>query len=219
MIQMSIEGVRRNFRVSSAYTYAVTLLDETRQHLLNIAIERQEALAIVALQHNLPLPRPLTIHSMANALKAFNVALEAVRIERMQPAPFAYFCAVARLRNGDTVQELDIRPSDALSLVLLMEGPIFVSNALLEQSGIVLSEDQTPELYFAEQLLKQEGIALPEGKKLRLGYSKTPACDALIKEFKAALLGKPQLFPEQDLEQAKNNYLSFILGTNNFSPS
>jgi bifunctional DNase/RNase len=133
----------------------------------------------------------------------------------MQPAPFAYFCAVARLHNGDTVQELDIRPSDALSLALLMEGPIFVSNALLEQSGIVLSEDQTPELYFAEQLLKQEGITLPEGKKLRLGYSKTPACDALIKEFKAALLGKPQLFPEQDLEQAKKNYLFFILGTNN----
>jgi hypothetical protein len=60
-------------------------------------------------------------------------------------------------------------------------------------------------------LLKREGIVLPEGKKLRLGYSKTPMRDALVKEFKASLLGKAPPFPEEDLAQRKKDLLSFLL--------
>src|SRR5438270_11833706 len=43
------------------------------------------------------------------------------------------------------------------------------------EQGVI--EWQTPELY----LLKREGIALPEGKKLRLGYSKTPTSCIRVK--------------------------------------
>jgi hypothetical protein len=42
-------------------------------------------------------------------------------------------------------------------------------------------------------------------------YSKTPMRDALVKEFKAALLGKAPPFPEEDLEQRKKDYLTFLL--------
>ena len=59
--------------------------------------------------------------------------------------------------------------------------------------------------------IKRAGIAFPEEGKLRLGYSKTPMRDALVKEFKASLLGKTPPFPEEDLEQRKKNYLAFLL--------
>lgn len=38
---------------------------------------------------------------------------------------------------------------------------------------------------------------------------------ALLSRSSKPPLGKPQLFPEQGLEQAKKHYLSFNLGTNN----
>ena len=79
------------------------------------------------------------------------------------------------------------------------------------ENGVPLLEGQTPELYLIEDVLKREEIVVPAEKKLRLGYSKTPMRDALVKEFKAALLGKAPPFPEEDLEQRKKGYLAFIL--------
>ena len=80
------------------------------------------------------------------------------------------------------------------------------------QMSTELPEGQTPELAFAKYLLKREGITLPEGKELRLGYSKTPLRDALVKEFKASLSGKAPIFPEEDMERRKREYLAFLLG-------
>ncbi len=211
MIPVNIEGVRRNFGISSVYMYTVTLIDETEQRIFNIGVERQDALPIVAALHHFVLPRPQTIDMMAETLKAFDIILQDVCIERLQLSPVVTLFALARLRCGETVREVDIRPGDALGLALLMEGPIFLSDELAKQIGVALAEGQTPELFMIEDLLKREGIALLEGKQLRLGYSKTPMCDALVKEFKASLLGKAPPFPEEDLEQRKKDYLAFLL--------
>jgi hypothetical protein len=53
---------------------------------------------------------------------------------------------------------------------------------------------------------------LPESKKLRLGHTKTPLRDALVKEFKACLLGKEPICPEEEMEQRKKEYMAFLLG-------
>jgi hypothetical protein len=124
------------------------------------------------------------------------------------------FSTLPRWRDGDKserVQELDMRPGDALGLALLMQCPILLSDEL-SKLAIHLPEGQTPELYMIHDLLKREGITLPPGKKLRLGYSKTPMRDALVKEFKASLLGKAPPFPEEDLQQRKKDFLAFLLG-------
>ena len=213
MVPVSIEGVRRNFMISSVYMYTVTLIDETRERIFNIGVERHEALPIVAALHNLTLPRPQTINAMVDTLKLHGVILEEVRIERVSLSPIYLFSTVLRWRNSDkseTVQELDMRPGDALGLALLMDCPIFLSDELA-RGFIQLAEGQTPELYMINDLLKREGITLPEGKKLRLGFSKAPMRDALVREFKAALLGKAPPFPEEDMEQRKKDFLAFLL--------
>src|SRR5437588_720106 len=79
MIPVSIEGVRRNFGISSVFMYTVTLIDETGQRIFNILVERHEALPIVAALHNLPLPRPQTINVMANTLKFHSITLPEVQ--------------------------------------------------------------------------------------------------------------------------------------------
>lgn len=215
MIPVSVEGVRRNFTASSAFLYSVCLLDEAVRRLLVFGIERHEALPIVAALNNLVLPRQESINLMADTLKLFNHTLEEIHIESHSMLPPNYNLCGCRLRwrSGETIQEqaVMLRPGDIVGLALLLEAPIFVSDELFAQVGVQLREGQTPELVFAGYLLKREGITVPKGKKLRLGYSGTPLRDALVKEFKASLSGKAPIFPEEDMEQRKREYLAFLL--------
>jgi bifunctional DNase/RNase len=211
MVPVRIEGVRRNFGISSVYMYTVTLIDETGQHIFNLGVERHEALPIIAALHHLTLPLPQTINVMTDTLKLHGVTLAEVHLEQVSLSPTYLFSATLLWHSANksqVVQKLDMRPGDALGLALLMGCPLLLSDELAQQLGVTLAQGQTPELYLINDLLKREGIA---GKKPRLGYSKTPMRDALVKEFKASLLGKAPPFPEEDLEQRKKDYLAFLL--------
>lgn len=215
MIPVKVEGVRRNFTASSPFLYSVSLLDEAGRRLLVFSIERHEALPIVAALNHLTLPRPGAINLLAETLTLLNYKLAEVRMESYSMLPPLYHLCECRLsfRSGETLQEQakHMRAGDTIGLALLMEAPIFASDELFKQMGVSLAEGQTPELVFASYLLRQEGITLPPGKKLRLGYGKTPLRDALVKEFKASLLGKAPVFPEEGMEQRKKEYLAFLL--------
>lgn len=216
MIPVKVEGVRRNFTASGPSLYSVSLIDEPGQRLLVFDIERHEALPIVAALNHLTVPRPGTIHLMAETLTLLNHKLEEVLIESYSLLPPLYHLCGCRLRwrTGSTGQEQtnQMRAGDAIGVALLLEAPLLVSDELFQHIGVSLADGQTPELVFARYLLKQEGITIPEGKKLRLGFSGTPLRDALVKEFKASLLGKAPVFPEEDMQQREKAYLAFVLG-------
>jgi bifunctional DNase/RNase len=212
MVAVTIEGVRRSFWRHDFYV--VNLWDEAGRRLLGIAIGQAEAYTLVMELNHMEAPRPTALHLLVNALRALEVVVEEVRIEGYKVSPIPFICAVVRLRQGDNVQELDARPSDALGLVAMLKCPLTASEELLEKIGVVLPEGQTPEQHYAEDLLKREGIALPEEKQLRLGFSKAPAREALVKEVRATLLGipLPQVPSEVEAEKAKKEYLRFLLG-------
>lgn len=216
MVPVSVEGVRRNFTTSAPLMYSVTLMDENNRRIFVFSIERHEALPIVAALHDWTLPRPQIVNVMAETLKLLNSTLEEVRIEDYSMLPPVYhLCScVLRWRTSETVrdQALNMRAGDVVALALLMKAPVWISDELAKKIGVPLPEGETPELLFARFVLRQEGITLSEGKKLRLGFSKTPLRDALVKEFKASLQGKAPIFPEEDVEQRKKDYLAFILG-------
>jgi bifunctional DNase/RNase len=158
MIPVGVEGVRRNFTVSSPLLYSASLIDEAGQHLLVFGIERHEALPIVAALNHLTLPRPGAINLIAETLMSLNYKLEEVRIESYSMLPPLYHLCGCRLnfRLGETVQERTkhMRAGDAIGLALLMQAPILVSDELFRQMGVSLLEGQTPELVFARYLLK-----------------------------------------------------------------
>ncbi|GLV53804.1 hypothetical protein KDH_06550 [Dictyobacter sp. S3.2.2.5] len=214
MIPVHVEGVRRNFTSSSAFLYSVFLVDDTDRRLLVLGIERYEALPIVAALNNLILPRQDTINLMAETLRLLNYTLEEVRIEGYSMLPPLYNLCDCRLhwRKGADVREqaMHLRPGDAACLALLMHAPILVSDEVFRQVGTELPDGPPLELVLARYMLRREGITLPEGKEPRLGFSKTPLRDALVKEFKASLLGKAPIFPEEDMEQRKKEYLDFL---------
>src|ERR1700738_3675035 len=107
MIPVSIEGVRRNFSISSVFLYSVTLIDESSRRIFTFGIERHEALPIVTALHDLPLSRPQTINVMVDTLKLLNSTLEEVRIESFSVLPPLYhLCScILRWRNNETVRE------------------------------------------------------------------------------------------------------------------
>ena len=49
MVPVTLEGVRRNFGISSVYMYTATLVDIPKQRILNLGIERHEAIPLPAL--------------------------------------------------------------------------------------------------------------------------------------------------------------------------
>jgi len=89
-----------------------------------------------------------------------------VRIETLKED---VFYAVAKIRSGNTTQELDARPSDALALALLMDSPVYIAEEVLEKCGIALPEGKTlHRLEALDELSSQGGEASTEEERERL---------------------------------------------------
>jgi bifunctional DNase/RNase len=78
------------------------------------------------------MPRPLTYNFMAKLLEAVGAVMEEVRVETLKNDTFY---AVAKIRCGDRVQEVDARPSDAITLAIRMNCSILVSEDVMERAG------------------------------------------------------------------------------------
>ena len=127
----------------------VVLMDKAGRRLLPIfvGIHEGELIALSVLEHLTP--RPLTFAFVGKLLEGAGVALESVTVEALKGDTFY---AIARVRNGDVVQEIDARPSDAIPLALQMKRPIYVSEAVMEEAGIDISD--------------QDGLPIGTGIKL-----------------------------------------------------
>ena len=87
---------------------------------------------------DLDIPRPLTHKLTASLLEASGAKLDEVRIHELKDTTFF---AVVRLRVGQETKEVDARPSDALTLALHMDRPIFVAEEVMESAGRDLPEE------------------------------------------------------------------------------
>lgn len=77
---------------------------------------------------------------MASILKAAGATLDEVRIETLKDETFY---ATAKIRSGDTVNEIDARPSDAIALAVATGSPVFVAEEILEKCAVTLPEGKT----------------------------------------------------------------------------
>ena len=119
---------------------ALVLLDETGHRAMGIWIGAAEAAVIEMGLSKSQLPRPMTMNFMTNILKAAGVTLEEVRIETLKDE---IFYATAKIRSGDTLNEIDARPSDAIALAVTTGSPVFVAEEILEKCGVALPEGKT----------------------------------------------------------------------------
>jgi hypothetical protein len=55
------------------------------------------------------------------------------------------FYGIAKIRNGDKIQEVDARPSDAIALAVHTGSPIYVAEAVMEKAGVDVSKEMARE--------------------------------------------------------------------------
>ncbi len=113
--------------------YVIVLADEAGRRALPIWVGPWEGTALAIGLREFPVPRPLTFTFMAKLLEAAGAKLEKVHIHALKENTFY---AVAQLRCGDRVQEVDARPSDAIALAVLTGNPILVAEEVLERAGV-----------------------------------------------------------------------------------
>jgi RNA polymerase sigma factor (sigma-70 family) len=129
---------RRYRRMKRATIESVREHPDTQQHIVLLKVEgdrelviwigRPEAWAIAAGLANFASPRPMTAQLMVNLLQATGSVLEEVRIAALKDE---VFYATLKVRGANGEQELDARPSDALTLAALVNCPIYVAGEVM----------------------------------------------------------------------------------------
>ena len=82
--------------------------------------------------------RPLTHDLTVNVMESLDAVLEKVVIHSLQDNTFY---AVLILKQGDTKKEIDARPSDAISIALRTDSPIWVMEEVVADASIPVDRD------------------------------------------------------------------------------
>jgi uncharacterized protein len=128
-------------RVEMPSNQPIVLLREVAgERYLPIWIGAVEATAIAFAQQGVVPPRPLTHDLMRDMLTATGNALAEVRITQMKDG---VFYALLVLESG---AEVSARPSDSIALALRTGSKIVCAEAVLDEAGLAVPEEQEDEV-------------------------------------------------------------------------
>jgi uncharacterized protein len=125
---------------SSTNSYVLVLQEKEGERVLPIWIGQPEADSIVTQMHDLKRVRPLTHDLCKSLILGLGATLRRVQITRVEKN--TYF-AEMHLHRGDSVIQVDARPSDSIAVALRLDAPIFAADALLShvEIGEMTEED------------------------------------------------------------------------------
>ena len=123
--------------------FLVVLLDREGKRRLPITIGQFEGSALSMFLREINLPRPVTAEFAVRILDALEAELVEVRVEKLEQS---IFYAVAVIKSGDRVKELDARPSDAMCVAVLKGAPLFVTDGAWEQGGQECSDEDIAQM-------------------------------------------------------------------------
>jgi len=144
--ELEVVGVR----VEMPSNQPIVLLKETGgDRYLPIWIGPVEATAIAFAQQGVVPARPLTHDLFRDVLEALGHELTRIRIVDLREG---VFYAELVFANGT---EVSARPSDAIALALRTGTPIFGAEAVLDEAGIVIPDEQEDEVEKFREFLDQ----------------------------------------------------------------
>jgi RNA polymerase sigma factor (sigma-70 family) len=168
--------------LTNEHVRVVVLRDREGTRILPIWVGPPEGDALALHLGGDSMPRPLTADLMARLLEAAGAKVERVTINSLREKTFYAVVAVA---GSGGPAEVDARPSDALNLAARIGAPIFVDDAVMDESGIESAErNEQMQKLEDEWLSKSEEVETPPSRWLSL----TPE---LVKSFYPQL-GKPK---------------------------
>jgi len=126
---------------AQSQAFVVILEESGGSRALPIWIGRPEAEAIAAHLNEVPRERPMT-HDLAAALvTGLGGLLRRVQITRVVKGTFH---AELHIYRAGTVIVVDSRPSDAIAIALRLDAPVFVAEALFDDSDDTTPESDSP---------------------------------------------------------------------------
>jgi len=167
LVQLDIERLEPSS--SNKSTYVLLLREIGGDRKLPIVIGPCNAGSIaIYLESNSNPERPLTHDIIKSITNNFGITISRVVIHTLIEGVFhaSFFCFM----DGDEEIEIDARTSDAIAIAIRMGCPIFTYNDILQEAGIILTDDlpkykdeDTKELEETKDLLST--LSLGELKK------------------------------------------------------
>ncbi|HET6953732.1 MAG TPA: bifunctional nuclease family protein [Acidimicrobiales bacterium] len=124
---------------ASSGTPLILLREQDAPHrVLPIVVGGTEAAAIALALGDEPPRRPVTHDLMAALVESLGAHVDRVEVTELRDGAFHAELAM----DGPTgAHRLDSRPSDAIALAVRVDAPLFVSEAVLDEAGAVLTEE------------------------------------------------------------------------------
>ena len=159
LVRLNIKGISYSQTQNGAY--ALILSEEDGERKLPIVIGAFEAQSIaIALEKEIRPPRPLTHDLFKNFADRFDVIIKQVIIHKLVDGVFYSSIICER----DKIEEIiDARTSDAISLALRFQAPIFTYKNILDKAGIYLKGNTDPEKYTEDDEVLMDEIMLEDG--------------------------------------------------------
>lgn len=123
-------------------TPIVILKDPENKLNLPIWIGLLEATAIATELEGIKMARPMTHDLLRNVLGELGATVERIEITELRDNTYY---AVIQVRVGGAERAIDSRPSDAISLALRTNSPIYVAKAVLEASSVLQQVEENKE--------------------------------------------------------------------------
>ncbi len=142
MEKVRLDIIALSHSVTQSHNYAVILGEQVGKRRLPIVIGGFEAQAIAVAMENMTPNRPLTHDLFKNTLDAFDIQLVEIVINNLLDGIF--YAQLVCEQNGRTLQ-IDARTSDAISLAVRYNCPIYTYEFILESAGVILDEDPQQE--------------------------------------------------------------------------
>jgi len=141
VIRLSLVGVRVEVPTNQPI---VLLREDEGQRYLPIFIGPPEATAIVYALQGMETPRPMTHDLFKTVLDDMSMRLQQVVITELHDGTF--YAEIELAGNGNA-HRISSRPSDAIALAVRYEDavPIFADEAVLEEAGVLLENDEEEE--------------------------------------------------------------------------
>jgi len=158
LVRLNIKGISYSQTQNGAYALILNEVDGERK--LPIVIGAFEAQSIaIALEKEIRPPRPLTHDLFKNFADRFDIVIKQVIIHKLVDGVFYSSIICER----DKIEEIiDARTSDAISLALRFEAPIFTYKNILDKAGIYLKGNTDPDKFTEEDEVLMDEIMLQD---------------------------------------------------------
>ena len=141
LVQLDIERLEPSSSHKSSYVLLLREIHGERKLPIVIGPCNAGSIAIY-LESNQNPERPLTHDVIKSITNNFQITVSRVVIHTLREGVFhaSFFCFM----DGDEEIEIDARTSDAIAIAIRMGCPIFTYNDILQEAGIILTDDYTP---------------------------------------------------------------------------